>query len=99
AHNILKVAGIRQLLSEKNRKKQKGKGEKRSFFSLALFFRTYRTAPFYRFRLNCVSAIRLEEELLKSVGFLFFIRSRRGLSLECKLSSLCSFIGKLLQSV
>jgi len=44
AHNILKVAGIRQLLSEKNRKKQKGKGEKRSFFSLALFFRTYRTA-------------------------------------------------------
>ncbi|WP_453997417.1 IS1182 family transposase [Bacillus nitroreducens] len=46
AHNILKVAGIRQLLSEKNRKKQKGKGEKRSFFSLALFFRTYRTAPF-----------------------------------------------------
>ncbi|WP_453996256.1 IS1182 family transposase [Bacillus nitroreducens] len=50
AHNILKVAGIRQLLSEKNRKKQKGKGEKRSFFSLALFFRTYRTAPYSFFR-------------------------------------------------
>ena len=32
AHNILKVAGIRQLLSEKNRTTRKGKGEKRLVF-------------------------------------------------------------------
>ncbi|WP_242634679.1 transposase, partial [Bacillus timonensis] len=38
AHNMLKVAGIRQLLSEKNRKTQKGKGEKRIVFPPCLIF-------------------------------------------------------------
>ncbi|MEK5441268.1 IS1182 family transposase [Fredinandcohnia sp. FSL W7-1320] len=38
AHNILKVAGIRQLLSEKNRTTRKGKGEKRLVFLPCLIF-------------------------------------------------------------
>jgi hypothetical protein len=45
AHNILKVAGIRQLLSEKNRKNTKARGEKRAVFRLLLILGTYRTAP------------------------------------------------------
>jgi Transposase DDE domain len=47
AHNILKVAGIRQLLSEKNRKNTKASGEKRLVFRHLLILGTYRTAPFY----------------------------------------------------
>ncbi|MBS3682293.1 IS1182 family transposase [Ornithinibacillus massiliensis] len=38
AHNILKVAGIRQLLSEKNRTTRKGKGEIRLVFLPCLIF-------------------------------------------------------------
>ncbi|WP_142353973.1 IS1182 family transposase [Fredinandcohnia onubensis] len=38
AHNILKVAGIRQLLSEKNQTTRKGKGEKRLVFLPCLIF-------------------------------------------------------------
>ncbi|HZG58897.1 MAG TPA: IS1182 family transposase, partial [Anoxybacillus sp.] len=46
AHNILKVAGILQLLSDKP-KKYKSKWRKPTSFSpLALFFRTFQTAPF-----------------------------------------------------
>lgn len=37
AHNLLKVAGIRQLLSEKIRKSRKASGEKRIFPPLAIF--------------------------------------------------------------
>src|SRR5690606_4368602 len=64
AHNILKVAGIRQLLSEKNRKKQKGKGEKRSFFSLALFFRAYRTALQFAVSDFLIKAITIKDGVL-----------------------------------
>ncbi|MGG3896947.1 hypothetical protein [Aeribacillus composti] len=39
AHNILKVAGIRQLLSDKNRKNIKASGEKRIVFLHLLHFR------------------------------------------------------------
>jgi hypothetical protein len=46
AHNILKVAGIRQLLSEKNRKNTKASGEKRLVFRHLHILGTYRTAPF-----------------------------------------------------
>jgi hypothetical protein len=46
AHNILKVAGIRQLLSEKNRKNTKASGEKRLVFRHLLILGTYRTAPY-----------------------------------------------------
>ena len=38
AHNMLKVAGIRQLLSEKNRKTQKGQGRKTNCFSPLPYF-------------------------------------------------------------
>lgn len=38
AHNILKVAGIHQLLWEKNRKSKKASGERnKNFFPLAFF--------------------------------------------------------------
>ncbi|KEF35810.1 Transposase DDE domain, partial [Schinkia azotoformans MEV2011] len=51
AHNILKVAGIRQLLSGNN-PKRKESGENRLFFSTFFILRTYRTAssplPFIR---------------------------------------------------
>ena len=47
AHNILKVAGIRQLLSDKSQEKYKRQVEKKQIFlPLACFFRTYQTAPF-----------------------------------------------------
>jgi hypothetical protein len=39
AHNILKVAGIRQLLSEKNYNNRKAGGEKRYIFLHLLYFR------------------------------------------------------------
>ncbi|WP_339197662.1 hypothetical protein [Aeribacillus sp. FSL k6-2211] len=39
AHNFLKVAGIRQLLSDKNRKNIKASGEKRIVFLHLLHFR------------------------------------------------------------
>jgi Transposase DDE domain len=46
AHNILKVAGIRQLLSGHSRKNTKASGEKRVvFLHLPHFLRAYRTAP------------------------------------------------------
>src|SRR5690606_24035083 len=38
AHNILKVAGIRQLLSDKNQKNKKASGEKQIIFSTCLIF-------------------------------------------------------------
>ncbi|WP_407640130.1 IS1182 family transposase [Bacillus massiliglaciei] len=46
AHNILKVAGIRQLLSEKNRKHTKARGEKRLVFLHVLYFRDLSDSPF-----------------------------------------------------
>ncbi|MBE3569795.1 MAG: IS1182 family transposase [Bacillales bacterium] len=45
AHNILKVAGIRQLLSEKNRKNTKASGEKRLVFLHLLYFRDLSDSP------------------------------------------------------
>lgn len=47
AHNILKVAGIRQLLSDKNRKNIKASGEKRMVFLHLLHFRDLSDSPFY----------------------------------------------------
>jgi len=47
AHNLLKVAGHRQLLSETNQENSKGSGEKQHIFLHFLYFRTYRTAPFF----------------------------------------------------
>jgi hypothetical protein len=46
AHNILKVAGIRQLLSEKNRRNSKASGEKRAVFLHLLYFRDLSDSPF-----------------------------------------------------
>ncbi|WP_261308762.1 transposase, partial [Aeribacillus pallidus] len=46
AHNILKVAGIRQLLSDKNRKNIKASGEKRIVFLHLLHFRDLSDSPF-----------------------------------------------------
>lgn len=46
AHNLLKVAGLRQLLSEINQKNKKGSREERLVFLYFLFLGTYRTAPF-----------------------------------------------------
>ncbi|WP_274854529.1 transposase [Bacillus methanolicus] len=47
AHNILKVAGIRQLLSEKNRKNTKASGEKRPVFLHLLYFRNLSNSPVF----------------------------------------------------
>ncbi len=49
AHNILKVAGIRQLLSDKNRKNTKASREKRVVFLHWLHFRYLSDSPFYYF--------------------------------------------------
>ena len=45
AHNILKVAGIRQLLSGKNQKNTKARGKNLLFFSTCFNLGTYQTAP------------------------------------------------------
>nr|WP_236546414.1 IS1182 family transposase [Anoxybacillus sp. PDR2] len=45
AHNILKVAGIRQLLSKKNRKNTKASGEKRLVFLHLFHFRDLSDSP------------------------------------------------------
>ena len=45
AHNILKVAGIRQLLSDKSRKNTKASGEKRVVFLHLLYFRDLSDSP------------------------------------------------------
>ena len=45
AHNILKVAGIRQLLSEKKEKIQRQEGKNEKFFPSCLILGTYQTAP------------------------------------------------------
>ncbi len=45
AHNLLKVAGIRQLLSKIKQQNRKARGEKRAFFSSCLILGTFRTAP------------------------------------------------------
>jgi hypothetical protein len=47
AHNILKVAGIRQLFSEKNRKNTKASGEKQLVFLHLLYFRDLSDSPFF----------------------------------------------------
>lgn len=47
AHNILKVAGIRQLLSEKNRKNTKTSGEKRLVFLHLFHFRDLSDSPLF----------------------------------------------------
>ncbi|WP_339230226.1 IS1182 family transposase [Aeribacillus sp. FSL K6-2833] len=54
AHNILKVAGIRQLLSDKNRKNIKASGEKRIVFLHLLHFRDLSDSPY----LNYLGAYR-----------------------------------------
>ncbi|MDF1508999.1 transposase [Robertmurraya sp. DFI.2.37] len=41
AHNLLKVAGIRQLLSDRNQSNRKARDEKRSVFRLLLYFRSF----------------------------------------------------------
>ncbi|MBM7646105.1 hypothetical protein JOD45_002331, partial [Scopulibacillus daqui] len=46
AHNILKAAGIRQLLSKKNRKKIKASGEKQFVFLHLLHFKDLSDKPF-----------------------------------------------------
>jgi hypothetical protein len=58
AHNILKVAGIRQLLSNQARRYQKTGGEKRNVFLHLFYFRDLSDSPFslalydYAFRLR-----------------------------------------------
>ncbi|MED5053220.1 hypothetical protein P9850_15580, partial [Anoxybacillus rupiensis] len=47
AHNILKVAGIRQLLSKKNRKNTKASGEKRLVFLHLFHFRDLSDSPMF----------------------------------------------------
>ncbi|WML31739.1 IS1182 family transposase [Neobacillus sp. OS1-32] len=49
AHNILKVAGIRQLLSDKSRKNTKASGEKRVVFLHLLYFRDLSDSPMSHF--------------------------------------------------
>ncbi|WP_395994376.1 transposase [Aeribacillus pallidus] len=53
AHNILKVAGIRQLLSDKNRKNIKASGEKRIVFLHLLHFRDLSDSPFFTIYISC----------------------------------------------
>lgn len=48
AHNLLKVAGIRQLLSDQNQKNTKGIGEKRVVFLQFLYFWDLLDSPFLR---------------------------------------------------
>ncbi|WNF32770.1 hypothetical protein RI196_16290 [Aeribacillus composti] len=48
AHNFLKVAGIRQLLSDKNRKNIKASGEKRIVFLHLLHFRDLSDSPVFK---------------------------------------------------
>ena len=49
AHNILKVAGIRQLLSEKNRRNKKSSGEKRLVFLHLIYFWDLSDSPYHFF--------------------------------------------------
>jgi transposase len=53
AHNILKVAGIRQLPSGKNRKNAKSSGEKSLIFLHLIYFGDLSDSPFY-----CLSAFQ-----------------------------------------
>ncbi|MFD1204029.1 hypothetical protein ACFQ38_02650, partial [Sporosarcina contaminans] len=46
AHNLLKVAGIRELLSVLNEKNTRTGGEKRFVFATCSILGTYWTAPF-----------------------------------------------------
>ena len=49
AHNILKVAGIRQLFSGKNHNNRKGSGEKPIVFLHFLYFRDLLDSPFFHY--------------------------------------------------
>jgi transposase len=68
AHNILKVAGIRQLPSEKNRKNAKSSGEKCLIFLDLIDFGDLSDSPFFISRTGPILFFRIKRENKAKLG-------------------------------